>query len=121
MENKKKIIMGVIFTIAILAVVIGVSVTVGKKTESSKESENVNGTTLEQITTAGEEVTFVDETDKDDNKEETNFWDNVEVIEETDSSEVKTDKNGETVTEAYPGADSGWSPIVSPEDLEENK
>lgn len=48
----------------------------------------------------------------------TNYWDNVEVVEDVNETETVTDANGETVTEAYPGEHSGWSPIVSPEDLE---
>ena len=51
------------------------------------------------------------------NNKETNYWDNISIIEESQNKEPKTNKKGETVTEEYPGQDDGWSPIVSPDDL----
>lgn len=127
MDKTKKIIIGVVAVIAI--VVIGIVVAkMGSNPETKKETENVGATTEASVDANAEEVTFAEDekaedgkNDKGNSDEETNFWDNVEVIEQTDSTEVKTDKNGETITESYPGEDDGWSPIVSPDDLEKNK
>lgn len=121
MDKKKKIIFGAVAIIVIIAIIIGILVINGTgKTDGDKKTENVSVTTT--VSSDMEEVTFTDEpTEAKENEEETNFWDNVEVIEQTDSNEPKTDKNGETVTEAYPGENDGWSPIVSPDDLEQNK
>lgn len=133
MDKTKKIITGVIATVAIVAVIICVMVTTGDKTETVNkpvEQTTIEETTMmENLTVLGGE-TETSETKKNKNnkkndkkkdKETTNFWDTVEIIEETDAPEVVTDKNGETVTESYPGENSGWSPIVSPEDLEKNE
>lgn len=39
------------------------------------------------------------------------------IFEDGGNQEEPTDKNGETVSEEYPGQADGWSPLVSPDDL----
>lgn len=119
MDKKKKIIFGAIATIIIVGVVVVVIKSTGNKSVVNNTPSDENVTTVQTQNDSAEDATVSgDETKKEDNKDdskddkkadknsedgETNYWDNVEVYEETKASEVKTDKDGETITESYPG------------------
>lgn len=121
MEKNKKvgILAGVIIILIIGAVALGVN---------GRDKGNTNTNNNQTSSTSGAGAA------KDGADNATNYWDNVDVIEDGDKQETKTKKNGEVVTEepetdkdgkevteAYPGQNDGWSPIVSPDDLEEDK
>ncbi len=116
MKGIKKIIGVVIVAVLLIVVVLFSAVSLNK---NAKKDE---ATTKEAAQVVTNENATTQNADKSDDGE-TNFWDNISVYEETkasDKKEAPTDKNGETKTEAYPGENDGWSPIVSPDDLEEN-
>lgn len=52
------------------------------------------------------------------NKSTTNYFDNIDVVEETTKKKNKRNKKDKE-SEAYPGENDGWSPLVSPDDLEQ--
>lgn len=120
-KKTKKIIAAVIVAVVAVFVVFVVKTGTDKKIKEQNTSEQK--TTIQE-TTELVLPTFEDpaeETDEDglkDSDKETDYWDNVEVIEGEDSSkETVTNKNGEIITEEYPGKDEGWSPVISPDDL----
>ena len=143
MDKKKKNIIAIAL-VAVIVIAIIVAVVVSKKgkndtpqtnnatvaqVETTVAAGNENVTTAENgnedLPVAGDETTAKSsksskKSSKKGNKnnKETNYWDNISIIEETQNKEPKTNKKGETVTEEYPGQDDGWSPIVSPDDLE---
>lgn len=147
MDKKKKNIIAIVL-VAVIIIAIIVAVVASKKgkddvtqngsttaaqVETTVSSGGVNGdadvTTAENangdLPVAGDETTAKSSKDSkkgskkgNKNNEETNYWDNISIIEEPQNKEPKTNKKGETVTEEYPGQDDGWSPIVSPDDLE---
>ncbi len=120
MDKKKKVI-AVVAAAVVLVVVIIVGVSIG---QNNKKSHTQNITTISngesgvsgENSSSQESLTAAEDANNKGNKE-TNYWDNVEVYEETQRQEDITNKNGEKVTEAYPGEQDGWSPIVSPDDL----
>lgn len=138
MDKKKKNIIA-IAVVAVILIAIVVLVVVGRNNKDDKEKESMVTTTVSTETTITDknadkatdpqDLPVDDEettkkksgSKKKDKNKETNFWDNVSVIEETQRSEPKTNKKGETITEEYPGQNDGWSPIVSPDDLEKDK
>ncbi len=149
MKNRKLvIIIGIIVLLAIAAVSLFFVVN-NKDKKGDKETTKVETTASANMdtseTTTVTEETIEDleipETDKNGNitvekatkknnqtKEEktTNYWDDIEVVEDGGDIKPLLDENGETVTnqdgdvvmEDYPGQNDGWSPIVRPEDLE---
>lgn len=143
MDKKKKNIIAIAL-VAVIVIAIIVAVVVSKKgkndtpqtnnptaaqVETTVAAGNENVTTAENgnedLPVAGDETTAKSSKNSkksskkgNKNNKETNYWDNISIIEETQNKEPKTNKKGETVTEEYPGQDDGWSPIVSPDDLE---
>lgn len=144
MNKNKKTLMIIAGIIALIAIVIAIMVSCG---DNKGEAETTTAETTVEATTAeatAEDMTIADENEtpgdleipetdengevvteketkkkkEDKDKETTNYWDTVEVIEDVNETETVTDENGETITEEYPGQHSGWSPIVKPEDLE---
>lgn len=144
MDKKKKNIIAIAL-VAVIVIAIIVAVVVSKKSKDSDTPQTNNATAVqvETTVTAGNENVTTAENGNEDlpivgdettaksrksskksskkgnkNNKETNYWDNISIIEESQNKEPKTNKKGETVTEEYPGQDDGWSPIVSPDDLE---
>ena len=128
--KKERIVMIVAVIVLVAVIVIAVAVTLNNAGIGNKGKE--------EKTTSTEVLTFEEpETEGDAKSEESDYWNNVQVYEETVAKEMVTnkkgeavtDKNGENVTvdkkekvsEAYPGEAEGWSPIVSPDDLEDNE
>ena len=139
MNKKTKIIVGIVVAVIVVAVLgVVISQNVGKKgkseniqtssqnTESRQvesqqaESKQEDTTLSEGVTTGGEEKQTQKgkKKKKADQNATTNYWDNVQVYEDAGSDEEITNEKGEKITEAYPGENDGWSPIVSPDDLE---
>lgn len=123
MSKKAKRIIAALVIIAIIAIAV---IAYAVKTGNDKDTKEPQ--TMEQQTTEAALPSFEDpanETDKNglkDSDKETNYWDNVEVVEDgNDNKETVTDKNGDVIVEEYPGKDEGWSPIISPEDLNDDK
>ena len=143
MDKKKKNIIAIAL-VAVIVIAIIVAVVVSKKGKDSDTPQTNNATAaqVETTVTAGNENVTTAENGNEDlpvvgdvitakskknskksskkgnkNNKETNYWDNISIIEESQNKEPKTNKKGETVTEEYPGQDDGWSPIVSPDDL----
>lgn len=136
---KNKVLISVVSAIIVIVAIVVIAVVSDDK-EVKKPTEEI--TTVAPTTTLADDVTLPDlelpgdedgETKKKDDKkdsdkdeDETNYWDNVQVIEDGGETEVLLDENGEKVTdeegnfvyEEYPGQNDGWSPIVKPEDLE---
>lgn len=115
MNKRTKTVISVLVIIAIIVAVIAIAVV---KTGNQSDIEKEKITTSQNNSVKNTEIQKT--TESGDSDTQTNFWDDVEVYEET-SGEAKTDKNGETITESYPGEDEGWSPLVSPDDLEKGK
>lgn len=144
MSNKKRNIIGIAILLIIAVIIIVVLVVSCSKKEKSdgmfrttqelftSQEESKTETqvvTCEAVTNQkGEKVTnekgeAVTKKSKKKKEKTTNFWDSISVYEDTKpakETEPKTNKKGETVTEAYPGANDGWSPIVSPDDLKKD-
>jgi anionic cell wall polymer biosynthesis LytR-Cps2A-Psr (LCP) family protein len=129
-KKVKTIISVVVIVVIVLAIIFAVSISTSKKAHNNGAGSETSATSTE--ITQAEETTLQAESVQESNKsdgtdetgnsdKETNYWDNVEVYEDGDSTENVTNEKGETVTEEYPGEDSGWSPIVSPDDLENNQ
>lgn len=92
------------------------------ETTSAKEKIKTNFTTEreEEEETDTKEYATLPEVTETENNETTDYFQNVSVYEETTKKSKKskkknTDKNE---SEAYPGENEGWSPIVSPDDLD---
>lgn len=138
-DNKVKIISTVIIVIVIVAVLgVVISKNSGKDSDSKEQpvtiqqtegvqNESQQGESQQEALSSSENVTSNNEkaqgkkskkNKKDKKNETTNYWDGVQVYEETGSNEEMTNEKGEKITEAYPGENDGWSPIVSPDDLE---
>lgn len=135
---KNKVLISVVSAIIVIVAIVVIAVVSDDK-EVKKPTEEI--TTVAQTTLAddvtlpdlelpgdedGETKKKDDKKDSDKDEDETNYWDNVQVIEDGGETEVLLDENGEKVTdeegnfvyEEYPGQNDGWSPIVKPEDLE---
>lgn len=121
-KKTKTIIGGVIILIIIAVVIITVKVNVSKNyknksvdTTAVKQSQGVR----ENQTKSGDEnyATIPPETEAV-NKSTTNYFDNIDVVEETTKKKNKRNKKNKE-SEAYPGENDGWSPLVSPDDLEQ--
>lgn len=133
MNKNKKILIIVVGIIALIATVIALMVSCGNNkgevetttiettglTTVADENETIGDLEIPETDENGEivteKVTKKNKKDEED-KETTNYWDNIEVFE--DANETVTDENGDVISEDYPGQNSGWSPIVKPEDLE---
>ena len=90
------------------------------ETTSAKEKIKTNFTTEREEETDTKEYATLPEVTETENNETTDYFQNVSVYEETTKKSKKskkknTDKNE---SEAYPGENDGWSPIVSPDDLD---
>lgn len=90
------------------------------ETTSAKEKIKTNSTAESEEETDTKEYATLPEVTETENNETTDYFQNVSVYEETTKKSKKskkknTDKNE---SEAYPGENDGWSPIVSPDDLD---
>ena len=138
-NNKTKLISAVIIVIVIVAVLgVAISKNAEKNSDAKKQptttlqtesvqNESQQGESQQEMISSFENASSINEEgttkknkkNKKSKKEEaTNYWDNVQVYEETGSNEEMTNEKGEKITESYPGENDGWSPIVSPDDLE---
>ena len=138
-NNKVKIISAIIIVIAIVAV-LGAAISKNtekdsdskkqlvttQQTESVQNESKQNESQQEALSSSENATSNNEETQgkkskknkKSKKDEATNYWDNVQVYEETGANEEMTNEKGEKITESYPGENDGWSPIVSPDDLE---
>lgn len=117
MNKKKQIIIGAIVVIIVL--IIGIAITkinIGNSSNAETKSENAITTVQnqEETTLDDDEYPTLEDITEDEKESNTNYFDNVEVYEET----TKKGNNSQE-SEAYPGENDGWSPIVSPDELEE--
>lgn len=121
-KKTKTIIGGLVILIIVIAIVIVIKVNTGK----DDKSKAVDTTAIEQSQGAKENqtkpddenyVTIPPETEAV-NKSTTNYFDNIDVVEETTKKKNKRNKK-DNESEAYPGENDGWSPLVSPDDLEQ--
>ncbi|MCI9616468.1 MAG: hypothetical protein HFG31_00520 [Eubacterium sp.] len=123
MNKKTKTIIGsVIILIIIAAVIIAVKVNVSKNDKNKAAETTVveqNQSVSDNQTKSGDDnyVTIQPETEAV-NKSTTNYFDNIDVVEETTKKKNKRNKKDKE-SEAYPGENDGWSPLVSPDDLEQ--
>lgn len=120
MDKKKQIIIGAI--VVIIVFIIGIAITkinIGNSSNAETKSENAITTVQnqEETTLDDDEYPTVETHTEDANAASTNYFDNVDVVEETTKKGKKNKKNQES--EAYPGENDGWSPLVSPDDLEQ--
>lgn len=133
--NKKKVIIGFVGLVVIFIAIITVVAFVQYNTHHNRQGSipTQTQTTMTEETTIEQQK----ETDSRDDEDyptvsvpqtetqvsETNYFDNIEVVEETTKKNKKSKKNKKNkktkATEAYPGENDGWSPIVSPDDLEQ--
>lgn len=120
-KKTKAIIGGLVILMIIIVVFIAIKVNTGK----DDKNKAVDTTAVEQSqaerdnqTKSGDEnyVTIPPETEAV-NKSTTNYFDNMDIGEETTKKKKKNKKDNES--EAYPGENDGWSPLVSPDDLEQ--
>lgn len=121
-KKTKTIIGGVLILIIIAAVIIAVKVNVSKsdknkaaETTAVEQSQGGNGGQTRPDDK--NYVTIPPETEAV-NKSTTNYFDNIDVVEETIKKKNKRNKKDKE-SEAYPGENDGWSPLVSPDDLEQ--
>lgn len=117
MDKKKRMIIGTIVVIVVLIVsIILISKNMGNNGTGKEKAEQT--TTIEQskeeTTLRDDEYPTLEDITEDEKESNTNYFDNVEVYEET----TKKGNNSQE-SEAYPGENDGWSPIVSPDELEE--
>lgn len=141
-KKTKKIACIVVALILIVLIIIFVSVTLGNKgvtkqdetTISNQESlsskdqtqetavnvegqsqKNENKDNKDKTTKSDGEIVTVEEITEKATKKSKDPFEDIEVYEET---KKKGDDKGQE-QEAYPGEKDGWSPIVSPDDLEQ--
>ena len=94
------------------------------ETTSAKEKIKTNFTTEreeeEEEETDTKEYATLPEVTETENNETTDYFQNVSVYEETTKKSKKSKKKNtdKKESEAYPGENDGWSPIVSPDDLD---
>ena len=91
------------------------------ETTSAKEKIKTNFTTeREEEETDTKEYVTLPEVTETENNETTDYFQNVSVYEETTKKSKKSKKKNtdKKESEAYPGENDGWSPIVSPDDLD---
>ena len=95
------------------------------ETTSAKEKIKTNFTTEreeeeEEEETDTKEYATLPEVTETENNETTDYFQNVSVYEETTkkSKKSKMKNTDKKESEAYPGENDGWSPIVSPDDLD---
>ncbi len=91
------------------------------ETTSAKEKIKTNFTTESEEETDTKEYATLPEVTETENNETTDYFQNVSVYEETTKKSKKSKKKKNTdknESEAYPGENDGWSPIVSPDDLD---
>lgn len=121
MDKKKNITIGVVIIFVVLIAVIIIMEVNMSNSDKSKNATNESTMTAEreqvETTLTDEEYPTVPEHTDDKNLASTNYFDNVEIIEETTKKSKKKKKKKET--EAYAGEEDGWSPLVSPDDLEQ--
>ena len=120
--SKKKSIIVVGIVVVILAVVLIVTL---QPSGTRKDAENKT-----KVTTTNYQTDAVNDNNSTDNetaKDETNYWDSVDMIEDGNEADKEGNKeiNTESITgeqvsgdsEEYPGQDEGWSPIVPADDV----
>ena len=121
-KKAKAVLSGLAILITIIVVVIVIKV----NTDKGDKNKSVDTTAVEQSqgvrenqTKSGDEnyATIPPETEAV-NKSTTNYFDNIDVVEETTKKKNKRNKKNKE-SEAYPGENDGWSPLVSPDDLEQ--
>ena len=90
------------------------------ETTSAKEKMKTNSTTESEEETDTKEYATLPEVTETENNETTDYFQNVSVYEETTKKSKKSKKKNtdKKESEAYPGENDGWSPIVSPDDLD---
>lgn len=119
--SKKKSVIVVGIVAVILAVIL---IVVLQPSDTGKDAGNkTKVTTMNYQTDAANDN---NSTDSEASKDETNYWDSVDMIE--DGNETDNEGNKEINTESiadeqvsgdseeYPGQDDGWSPIVPADD-----
>ncbi len=126
-SNKKKISL-IIAVILVIAIVVGLAIWAGRKDPDQKPSgENETGVseTLANGESAVSEEFATLEAIEETTAQEESPWEDVTMIQETQSDNYMrddkgnpvTDEKGEIVTEAYPGEAQGWSPLVPADEL----
>ncbi|MBE5959239.1 MAG: hypothetical protein E7254_10325 [Lachnospiraceae bacterium] len=86
-----------------------------KKSDINKETEKSTEKSKSDKKDKKKDKNKSKDNSKDDKETPDLDGGDIQVIEE--SYVQPTDKNGETISEEYPGQADGWSPIVSPDDL----
>lgn len=133
-HNISKIVAIIAGVIIVLAFVVIVPFLSGEKTNNKKDvtttvGQNANSpaglsgedvSNINDVSNAGKSDVNASNAGKSD-VDVSNYWDDVSVYEDAGNSEIVTDKNGETVTESYPGQNEGWSPIVTPDDMKDEE
>lgn len=117
MKKEMKILIPTVVVAVIIVAIISASCIGGKNKEKETTASEVSTSDSVTIETTISEVS-TSASDNKENNEETNYWDTVEMYEDVPAKEGAKDDEGESVSEEYPGQNDGWSPIVSPEDLE---
>jgi hypothetical protein len=120
MNNKKSIIAGAVILILVIVVVAVIALNGNNSNDNTALSTTVGSEQAINETGADSEKTTSSDGNVSD--DETNYWDNVEVYEETTDSTTTKAKSKKTKrtkeTEAYAGEDDGWSPLVPADDVE---
>lgn len=131
MKDKKNLgkIIAAIVAIVVAVVVIVLITTLLSDGNAKKDNESTTpdvttieeNTTIEDVTIEnttvdeGEYATVADDSNDSAEDSDEDVWDDIQIVE--DGGEAPTDEKGNVVEEAYPGEKDGWSPIVSPDDL----
>lgn len=129
MNKNKKILMVSITILVVIALVIVMAVEMGKAHKTSDNTTTKEEKTVNNITTMAEDITTSKDVDvklddiettgkKSKKKKDDDYWKKVQVIEDANENESRTEKNGEVATKKDGSVDDGWSPVVSPDDLE---
>lgn len=121
MNKKAKTLLGIVVIIFVVAVALLLSnLDMGNSSDTATKPEQT-ATTAEQMkeetTLDDKEYPTVPEHTEDAKAPSTNYFENIDIVEETTKKSKKKKKNKET--EAYAGEEDGWSPLVSPDDLEQ--
>lgn len=122
-KNKKLVIGAVVILIVLIIAIIILKININNDDKNASDMvTTVVGQVQEKNVSDNEYVTLPEQTEET-KVSETNYFDNMSIYEETSKKAKKKNKkdkkNKNQETEAYPGENDGWSPIVSPDDLEQ--
>lgn len=124
-KNKKLIIGAVVIVVVLIITMIIIKINIGNGDKNTSDTVTTVAGQVQEKNASGDEeyVTLPEQTEKTEEVSETNYFDNMSIYEETSKKAKKKNKknkkNKNQETEAYPGENDGWSPIVSPDDLEQ--